>query len=196
MDGRDLDQADDDKSTRSRMNLEKEGLSLFFVHLWALFKKRAAIFRRDKKAWICTTILPSIFVLLGFIIYAVASAKRDLQPVVLNLDDFNTGVSGTIQNPILYNGPDNPYTCQPGKCAYDQDENMALIDGYAFCGAPGNLERTGDYSCTIDESTETMDTLMDFEGTAPVETDADSVKAVSFSLHCPIFVRSHKLFTH
>lgn len=40
---------DADKSVRSRMDLEKEGL--FFRHLGALFKKRAAFFRRDKKAW-------------------------------------------------------------------------------------------------------------------------------------------------
>ena len=39
-----------DKSARSRMNLEKEGL--FNTHLVALFKKRASYFRRDKKAWV------------------------------------------------------------------------------------------------------------------------------------------------
>ena len=38
-----------EKSARSRMDLEKE--VLFSRHLGALFKKRAAIFRRDKKAW-------------------------------------------------------------------------------------------------------------------------------------------------
>ena len=41
---------DDDRSARSKMNLEKDGM--FFRHLGALFKKRAANFRRDKRA--CT----------------------------------------------------------------------------------------------------------------------------------------------
>lgn len=44
---------DAEKSARSRMDLEKEGL--FKTHVQSLFKKRAAFFRRDKKAWCCTT---------------------------------------------------------------------------------------------------------------------------------------------
>ncbi len=53
------------KSARSRMDLENEGL--FFRHIGALLKKRAAFFRRDKKAWCCTTLLPSLFVFVGFL---------------------------------------------------------------------------------------------------------------------------------
>lgn len=53
------------KSARSRMDLENEGL--FVRHIGALLKKRAAFFRRDKKAWCCTTLLPSLFVFVGFL---------------------------------------------------------------------------------------------------------------------------------
>lgn len=56
---------DGTKSARSRMDLEKDGL--FFRHVGALLKKRAAFFRRDKKAWCCTTLLPSLFVFVGFL---------------------------------------------------------------------------------------------------------------------------------
>lgn len=41
---------DGDKNVCSRMDLKKEGL--FNTHMLALFKKRAAFFRRDKKAWV------------------------------------------------------------------------------------------------------------------------------------------------
>ena len=41
---------DADKGSRSKMDLDNDGL--FNTHLIALFKKRAAYFRRDKKAWV------------------------------------------------------------------------------------------------------------------------------------------------
>ena len=47
---------DDERSVRSKMDLENE--DLFSTHLQALLRKRAANFRRDKKAWCCTTVLP------------------------------------------------------------------------------------------------------------------------------------------
>lgn len=42
--------------------------NLFFAHVQALFLKRFLGFKRDKKAWIFTTILPSSFVFLGFVL--------------------------------------------------------------------------------------------------------------------------------
>ena len=56
---------DGTKSARSRMDLENDGL--FLRHIGALLRKRAAFFRRDKKAWCCTTLLPSLFVFVGFL---------------------------------------------------------------------------------------------------------------------------------
>ena len=103
---------EDQKSVRSRMDLENE--ALFSRHLNALFKKRALNFQRDKKAWLCTTILPIIIVTLGFIIFAVTSPNRDLSPITLELAAFNPLVTSTPINPIPVNDPSNPYTCQPG----------------------------------------------------------------------------------
>jgi ATP-binding cassette, subfamily A (ABC1), member 3 len=43
---------DNEKSARSKMDLETEGL--FARHVSALFRKRALNFKRDKKAWVST----------------------------------------------------------------------------------------------------------------------------------------------
>lgn len=51
----------------SRKDYQRD--DLFLVHIQALFLKRWANFKRDKKAWVFTTILPSLFVLLGFLLF-------------------------------------------------------------------------------------------------------------------------------
>lgn len=42
---------------------------IFLRHAGALFKKRWLNFKRDKKAWLFTTILPSLFVFIGFMFF-------------------------------------------------------------------------------------------------------------------------------
>jgi ATP-binding cassette subfamily A (ABC1) protein 3 len=146
--------ADDaEKSARSRMDLENE--ALYLRHVGALFKKRAAIFRRDKKAWLCTTILPSLFVFLGFVILKFTSPERNLSPLLLNLESYNedVDVSPTSRNPIVFNNPGD-YTCQPGNCAYQTPEVEVeeTNEKYYFCGYQARLG--GVENCTIDESSE------------------------------------------
>jgi ATP-binding cassette subfamily A (ABC1) protein 3 len=147
--------ADDaEKSARSRMDLENE--ALYVRHVGALFKKRAAIFRRDKKAWLCTTILPSLFVFLGFVILTFTSPERNLNPLLLNLDSYNEDVDASLtsRNPIVFNDPGSEYTCQPGRCAYQMPEVEVeeTNEKYYFCGYQARLE--GTQSCTIEESAE------------------------------------------
>jgi ATP-binding cassette, subfamily A (ABC1), member 3 len=103
-----------DKSRHSRMTLEKE--NLFLTHLGALFRKRAANFRRDKKAWLCTTILPSIFVLIGLIIYKYAGVTRNMDSISLTIGNYNKYVEVEPKNPIVYNKARSDFTCQPGIC--------------------------------------------------------------------------------
>jgi hypothetical protein len=177
---------EDSKSTRSRMDLENE--SLFFRHLNALFKKRALNFQRDKKAWLCTTILPILVVTLGFIIFAVASPKRDLTPVVLDLAAFNPDVTSPPVNPIHFNSDSNPYTCQPGTCSYFypgivQDETSEM---YTFCGTQANVAddsvAAGKIRCTIDKSNDILRTLDGFQGAVAMESATETlldVRAVS-----------------
>jgi hypothetical protein len=175
----------EERSARSRMNLEKEGM--FLTHLGALFRKRAAYFRRDKKAWICTTVVPSLFVLVGFLIYKFTGAARDLEPVALNLNLYNPGLSstmGTPQNPIAYNTPSSkPYRCQPGNCAYgfgDITEDLTKEE-YFFCGYQGRL--SGEPECTISESANIMESLEGFSGASTVPASVSHVLQSSVSLY-------------
>jgi hypothetical protein len=173
---------DDPKSARSRMDLENE--ALFFRHLNALFKKRALNFQRDKKAWLCTTIMPILVVTLGFIIFAITSASRDLTPVTLDLAAFNPDVTSSPINPIPFNSISNPYTCQPGTCSYYpvivQDDTAEI---YTFCGTQANLGvnladltvQTGQHLCSIDTSSDILRTLDGFQGAFATETQVETV---------------------
>jgi hypothetical protein len=97
-----------------------------------------------------TTVLPSLFVLLGFIIFTVSAPKRDLVPVQLDLNDYNPTVKASPRNPIPFNEPGNPYACQPGICAYQKPvvvipETKEL---YYYCGSQAWLIN----NCTVSES--------------------------------------------
>jgi hypothetical protein len=184
-----LSGTEDQKSVRSRMDLENE--ALFFRHLNALFRKRALNFQRDKKAWCCTTILPIIATTLGFIIFLVTSPNRDLSPVTLELSLFNPDVTTPPINPIVVNSPNNPYTCQPGTCSYypivAQNETSEI---YAYCGTQANLGvsasdgeiNVGKYQCSIDLSTDILRELDGFQGAVSIETGTETVLDVSFFL--------------
>lgn len=152
---------DADKSARSRMDLENE--ALYVRHVGCLFKKRAAIFRRDKKAWLCTTILPSLFVFLGFVILTFTAPERNLNPILLNLESYNENVDASLtpRNPIVFNNPGSEYTCQPGRCAYQTPvvEVEETNEKYYFCGYQARLE--GAESCTIEESSEIVGRITD-----------------------------------
>jgi hypothetical protein len=125
--------ADNDRSFRSNFELENDGL--FSRHVSALFKKRAMNFKRDKKAWCCTTILPSVFVLIGFLLGTFVTTQRDLDALVMNLDDYNGQVPSGQNNPIAFNSGKN-FSCDTGRCIYDipvvaSDSTNEL---YYFCG--------------------------------------------------------------
>ena len=140
---------DDEKSVRSGMDLEKDGL--FGTHVQALIKKRAANFKRDKKAWCCTTILPSVFVLAGLLILKFAAPTMDMAPLLLDLNDYNVDISGEMRNPITFNTKGTPFTCSPGTCTagtFAVSPN-ATGETYYFCG--GNTS-VSDKSCSITES--------------------------------------------
>lgn len=170
--------ADADKSQRSRMDLEND--RLFTTHVKALFRKRAANFRRDKKAWVCTTIVPCLFVLIGLIILTFAPVDRDLPPIELTLDDYNVDFTGMPRNPIVFNNPQSSFTCQPGSCAYsfpvstiaDTDET------YFFCGYQARLEDETT-NCSITESDQVTSTLNGINGASAEGIEASTGFEVS-----------------
>jgi len=153
------------KSARSRMDLESSGL--FVRHVGALFKKRAAFFRRDKKAWLCTTFIPSLFVLAGFLVFKLVPVERNLDPVTLDLSSYN--VRSDPQNPVFFNSPDDSFQCQPGSCAYGLREGIDLSfaefddavteEKYSYCGA--RVALGSEVACSISESESIMNMLSD-----------------------------------
>jgi ATP-binding cassette, subfamily A (ABC1), member 3 len=169
---------DADKSNRSRMDLENE--KLFMIHLGALFRKRAANFRRDKKAWCCTTILPSAFVLIGLVIFLAAAGARNLSPLQLTLEDYNPNFGGTPRNPIVFNAPASRYQCQPGSCAYQVPVvlNPTNDEKYFFCGYQARLNDT-EQTCTIAQSEEVVSRLNGIAGASAQGTDVSAVGQVS-----------------
>lgn len=182
---------DAERSTRSRMNLEKEGF--FGVHVVALLKKRAFNFQRDKKAWCCTAILPVIFVTIGFMLVAFTSPERNLSPLILDLSALNPDVESDPVNPIPVNSPDAPFACQPGECLYDPIVAVSETnERYTFCGTQANLGAVlgtnglQDSSiqppsnlCTIADSFTIVSTLSGFQQAVPVETDVGTIATVS-----------------
>jgi hypothetical protein len=183
----------EEKSSRSRMDLDNE--ALFTRHLNALFKKRALNFQRDKKAWLCTTILPILVVTLGFILFLVTSLDRDLSPITLDLSSLNADVTAPPVNPIPVNKADNPYTCQPGMCSYYPYVQESLTsEAYTFCGSQALLgfsldgTSSGSPNCTIDVSNDILRTLDGFQGVETVETEVETIELVSFvRLFCSAF---------
>jgi len=81
----------------------------------SLLTKRALNFKRDKKAWVCSTILPCLFALIGFIIYKFLSPERNMVLLDLTLADYNPNVLGEMKNPIPYNNA-STFLCNPGYC--------------------------------------------------------------------------------
>lgn len=182
-------------SIRSRINLERD--NLFLTHVRALWGKRAANFRRDKKAWMCTTILPSLFVLAGLLIFSYAAQDRTLGPLELKLDDYNPGVKSKPRNPITVNNVNSVFQCQPGICSYSAGnfptvdlENGAIytvcgthalvnaaIDLNAFLEGEGSVDPEGYQSCTINQVTQFMKTITE-AGVELVEVNANTVENV------------------
>jgi len=148
---------DKDKSVRSQMNLEKTGL--FSRHVRALFEKRALNFKRDKKAWCCSVFLPSIFVLIGFVVFKFASPARNMEALQIDLDVYNAEITTEPRNPIPFNNP-GTFSCQPGVCtdAFPVNNDSYTGEAYSFCGA-GFFAPTGcgdgnycGVNCSITES--------------------------------------------
>jgi hypothetical protein len=155
-------------------NIELRKGNLFLVHLAALFKKRASIFRRDKKAWLCTTVLPSLFVMIGFLVYRNSGRARSLPALTLDLSALNSGISGDFVNPIHFN--EGEYTCLPGRCVHDEVYDIAQTkELYSFCGGLGIT----DVKCLVsDESSLIMSSLDNFEGSDLIPSASSDVEEV------------------
>jgi hypothetical protein len=150
-------EVDPTKTIRSRMDLEKEGL--FKRHISCLFRKRALNFKRDKKAWMCSTILPTLFVLVGFITFAIPDKSTNYR--AMTLDDYNKNINVDPINPVPINTDGNEFTCQPGSCIQKftgvdpdllRETGMFTDDDYTFCGVGFFALQRLTLNCTISQS--------------------------------------------
>lgn len=161
---------DADDAANTRVFIESQNDVVFFRHLGALLKKRSLYFRRDKKAWICTTLVPTFFVLIGLIVFVAVASNRNMDPMTLNMEDYNPDLG----NSITFNSPDNPFLCQPGMCSHREPyvDNDLSDELYVWCGLEARLgigeDGNGGYTyeptnqtCTISESAEIIDTIFD-----------------------------------
>lgn len=177
---------DSTASVRSRMNYDKD--DLFTTHVRALLVKRAANFRRDKKAWCCTSILPSLFVTLGLVIFRFAASDPEFKPLTLSLDDYNADISEPdIRNPVSVNSVSNKFQCQPGFCGYQYGnfifEGDETSEPFTICGlqAVVNPDQTTTLDCTLDEGTPFMQNVVEF-GAETVELNATGIFEASEEL--------------
>ena len=168
------------KPDRASLDTTDSGSLRFKRHVSALFMKRAKNFKRDKKAWCCSTILPTITTLAGFLIFNLIARRNPNYPsLTLSLDQNNPEIV-SLRNPIPYNEP-GVYDCQPGQCSYGSSTvNITETNElYYFCGANAQVDnqssnRSATTTCTIANSTAIMNQVVQF-GAFGVENEVSSV---------------------
>lgn len=174
---------------------EMEQQQQFARHVQDLFAKRALNFKRDKKAWFCSTIRPSIFALIGFLVVAYAPSNRNMPPVLVTLDNNNPQIKTDLRNPIPFNEAGGEFSCQPGTCIGYEDSSLSGTgeDNY-FCGQSSAFAADGTSSecsaegycgpnCTISESDFYMNGFLSTdEGNFLVPQDVSGVEETSYSL--------------
>jgi len=135
--------------------MDMDTTGLFYRHCRALFQKRAMNFKRDKKAWCSSTILPSLFVFLGLLTFKFASPSRELGALTLTLKDYNPEVNESPRNPIPFNN--RTYMCQPGECLFGLTEIQESDDQvYSYCGRSAWIANKSNETCTITQSIDIM----------------------------------------
>ena len=168
-----LNEASAASSFRSADSLDDR--ALFASHVKSLLSKRATNFKRDKKAQCCSTVLPVLFALLGFINVAFIAPDRNMKPLSLSLNDFNPEIlegekrEGEKRNPIPFNTA-NSFNCQPGACIGSPTE---MSGSFPFCGQLTNLTGT----CTqVEDFSDWED---DESGGVTITSDVSTVGEVS-----------------
>jgi ABC-type multidrug transport system ATPase subunit len=162
----------------------------FTRHLITLLKKRAAAFRRDKKAWLFTTIIPSLFFLIGCLLFNFVQFNQFWTPQTLRISNFNVGIQNpTVQNPISVNSARDQFMCQIPTCSHKRPlvHEELTNETYFFCGFQSKLGISSagytptNSTCIVSDSTSIIDTLAN-DGIKTVGTDASNISAVSFHI--------------
>lgn len=179
----------DDTSKSYKSGDDLSGSVLFSRHVRALFAKRAMNFKRDKKAWCCSTVVPSFFTLVGFLLVKLTTQARNMDALTLSLSEQNPNIDDPLRNPIPFND-EGPYTCLPGRCISFSFFDTDPSDDYFVCGESAsfgfeNEEDTSLYSgpsCLITESQGIVSQVTE-EGAFSVPEDVPNIYEASRDLH-------------
>jgi ATP-binding cassette subfamily A (ABC1) protein 1 len=177
------DEGDDlENNNPSHRSQEDIGATqIFATHVRCLFAKRALNFKRDKKAWVCSTILPVLFALFGFLTVTFLAPNRNMGPLELKLSDFNSASSKPTPFPI--NVADE-FTCQPSSCLASFGSNGDFYNNDTYCGTTVAL--------ALDDGTEEQCSGVSFDLTSAFEPadliqiniNVSSVEEVRNCGHC------------
>lgn len=172
------------KTTTTTKNTTKQ-------HIQALMLKRAHNFKRDKKAWLCSIVLPSIATLVGFLAIEVIAPVREMPALTLTFDDYNTDLSSsssssTIRNPITYNDERLAFDCNPGVCLMQEDSYNIESTGetYHYCGASTGLVSSNQFKCTVSQIEDIANQMNDPEKGVSVVRDEYSTSVFEVRLLC------------
>jgi hypothetical protein len=108
-----------------------------------------------------------------------AAPQRNLDPIELDLNEYNPEIRSSPRNPVVFNSPDNPYNCQPGICSYQEPivvENRTK-ELYFFCGFQARMN--GTLNCSITESSRIASWMTDAEASGQA-TEVENVYEVLF----------------
>ena len=115
------------------------------------------------------SVIPSICVLLGFVIFKLLEGDNNYPALGLSLDSFNGNLEP--QNPVVYNEAYGTFTCQPGVCVYpdriDDDGETTY-----FCGAQASLGNSP--QCSVNTSDMLIEDIGGEDAT-PVPADVSTI---------------------
>lgn len=172
-----------DITTKQEIRYDTSSNELFRRHVGALFSKRAKNFRRDKRAWFCSTLLPSLVTLVGFIAMKKFAQTKDMTPLVLTLEDYNKEIK-MKRNPVVYNNG-HSFDCNPGVCIMPKVEFNIEETGeyYTYCGAAVELTRVlEENKCSVNSTTSYANEIIDSGATLVEDTKSSSILEVRLTL--------------
>jgi len=174
----------DDRANTSSTWIPQESMSaseVFATHVRSLFKKRALNFKRDKKAWVCSTILPVLFALFGFLTVIFIAPNRNMQALELKISDLNEGSdAGT---PFLIN-KGSTFTCQPAKCIASYEGKVSQSVFYndtSYCGRTIEIPNASESQCT-DVLFDGIEDAITGSDLFPILIQASDIEKVSIQL--------------
>ena len=148
---------------------------IFRVHVQSLFHKRALNFKRDKKAWVCSIILPVLLSLLSFINVTIIAQDRNMQPLELKPSDYARSPSSQILLPI---NEAESFTCQPAECLASLGSDF--YEENSYCGNMISLDDISEQCSNVSVINSLSDSSLSKPVSLSMEQNVTSILEVSF----------------